>query len=92
MDGEKKTAMGKADKKNDKEYRVIGESFKSREKADMVLKTILKKGFKGSGLMVSGNEFVILFGTFPTERAAKANAEAIQNAGFKASIMENFCG
>ena len=71
-----------------KEYKVIGERFKSKEKANSSLEKAFEKGFKNAGLLVQGNEFVILYGTYNTEQIAKANAEAVKKQGFVASIAE----
>lgn len=70
------------------EYKVIGEKFKKKENANEKLQEIAKKGFKSAGLMVQGDEFAVLYGTYATEKTAKANVAAITDAGFKAEIME----
>lgn len=67
-------------------YKVIGKHFKSKEEANNAIREVFKKGFKSTGLCVRGNEFVILFGSYDTEAAAKANLDAIKKAGFTAEI------
>lgn len=69
-------------------YKVIGEGFRGKSEAGKRLKEISRKGFKDAGLMVRGDKFVILFGTYGNEHMAKANAEAIVKAGFEAQIAE----
>lgn len=76
----------KEDTKQIKEYKIIGDKFKDKTKANEELKQIFSKGFKGAGLMIQENEFVILFGTYATEQIAKANLAAVQKAGFTAGI------
>lgn len=71
-----------------KEYKVIGKGFKSKSEANTELKKVFEKGFKSAGLMVQGNEFVILFGTYTTAQIAKANAAAVEKAGFTATVTE----
>lgn len=71
-----------------KEYKVIGKSFKDKSEANTEIKKVFEKGFKSAGLMVRGNEFVILFGTYTTAQIAKANAAAIEKAGFTATVAE----
>lgn len=81
-----KKATVKAQKKAG-EYKVIGEGFQEKSEAGNRLKEVSRKGFKDAGLMVRDDEFVILFGTYGNEHMAKANAEAIDKAGFKAQIV-----
>lgn len=69
------------------EYKVIGEGSRKKSEAGKRLKEVSRKGFKDAGLMVRGDEFVILFGTFGNEHMAKANAEAIAKAGFETQIV-----
>lgn len=71
-----------------KEYKVTGKSFKDKSEANTELKEVFKKGFKSAGLMVQGSEFVILFGTYTTAKIAKANAAAVEKAGFTATVAE----
>lgn len=75
-------------KKEVKEYKVIGKSLKSKTEANAELREVFKKGFKSAGLMVQGGEFVILFGTYTTAQIAKANAAAVEKAGFTATVTE----
>lgn len=78
----------KEDTKQIKEYKIIGDKFKDKTKANEVLKQVFSKGFKGTGLMIQENGFVILFGTYATEQIAKANLAVVQKAGFTAEIVE----
>lgn len=71
-----------------KEYKVTGKGFKSKSEANTELKKVFEKGFKSAGLMVQGSEFVILFGTYTTAQIAKANAAAVEKAGFTATVTE----
>lgn len=71
-----------------KEYKVTGKGFKNKSEANTELKKVFEKGFKSAGLMVQGNEFVILFGTYTTVQIAKANAAAVEKAGFTATVTE----
>lgn len=70
------------------EYKVLGDKFKEKKAAQEVLAAIHGKGFKGTGLMVKGTEFIILYGTYKTLAIANANAAAITKAGFKAAVEE----
>ncbi|MCI8483515.1 MAG: hypothetical protein HFH41_04160 [Lachnospiraceae bacterium] len=87
MAAEKKSVAKEIDKQSS-EYRVVGGKFKNKAEANTALKEIFKKGFKNAGLMVLGNEFVVLFGTYNTAYAAEMNAEAVKKAGFKSEILE----
>lgn len=69
-------------------YKVIGEHFKNKNKANNAIKEIHKKGFKCAGLCVRKNEFVILFGSYDTAAMARANLAAIKTAGFTAEIEQ----
>ena len=69
------------------EYRVVGEKFKNKQEAYAELKKVFKKGFHKAGFIIQGNEFAILFGTYATEKIAKANVVAVQKAGFKAEVI-----
>lgn len=71
-----------------KEYKVTGKSFKDKSEANTELKKVFEKGFKSAGLMVRGNEFVILYGTYTTAQVAKANAAAVEKVGFEATVAE----
>lgn len=71
-----------------KEYKVTGKGFRSKSEANTQLKKVFEKGFKSAGLMVQGNEFVILFGTYTTAQIAKANEAAVEKAGFTATVTE----
>lgn len=73
--------------KRGKEYKVIGDRFAGKHDAEEKIKEVSQKGFKSAGLMVQGGEFVVLFGTYDNEQAAKKNAEAIAGAGFAAEII-----
>ena len=83
----KKATVTKEETKQAKEYKITGESFKSKEEANTELKKAFAKGFKKAGLMVRGREFMVLFGTYTMEQIAKANAEAIKKAGFDVQII-----
>lgn len=84
----KRTIKAKEGTKQIKEYKITGDKFKDKTKANEELKQIFSKGFKSAGLMIQDNEFVILFGTYETEQIAKANLEAVLKAGFTAKIEE----
>ena len=71
-----------------KEYKIIGENIKKKKQAEKKLAETFSKGFKGARLIVSGNEFMILFGTYKTEQMAKDSVAAIKKAGITASIMK----
>lgn len=73
-------------KKEVKEYKVIGKTFESKLAAMTELKEVFKKGFKNAGLMVRGNKFVILFGSYPTERIAQNNVAAIKKMGITVEV------
>lgn len=90
MTAEKKETTAKKDtaEKQIKAYKVTGKKLKSKTEANKELKEVFKKGFKNAGLMVQGDEFVILFGTYPTEQIAKANAEAVKKSGFTVAVEE----
>lgn len=88
MAATKNATAAKETKKQAKEYKVTGKRFKNKSKANTELKEVFKKGFKSAGLMVQGSEFVILFGTYTTAQTAKANAAAIEKAGFTAAVTE----
>lgn len=88
MAAAKNAEITKKEKKQTKEYKVIGKRFTDKAKANTELKDVFKKGFKGAGLMVAGNEFVILFGTYTTEQIANANKAAVEKAGFVVEIAE----
>lgn len=88
MAAAKNAEKTKVEKKQTKEYKLIGRRFKDKTKAKAELKEVFKKGFKGAGLMVAGDEFVILFGAYTTEQIAIANKEAVEKAGFVAEIAE----
>ena len=69
-------------------YKVIGDSFKTKREAQNAIREAHKKGFKGTGLVVIGAEFVTLFGSYETAESARANLEVITTAGFNAEIAE----
>ncbi|MDE6567917.1 MAG: hypothetical protein K2K70_09350 [Lachnospiraceae bacterium] len=78
----------KKSKKQENKFKVTGKKLKNKSEATVELEEIFKKGFKSAGLMVQGNEFVILFGTYTTEQSAKKNLAAIKTAGFTAQIEQ----
>lgn len=86
MEAAKNATAEKAESKKVKSYKVTGERFKSKKNAAEKLRKVHEKGFKSAGLMVAGNEFVILFGTYATEQDARVNAEAISGKGFRAEV------
>lgn len=88
MAAAKNATAAKEATKQAKEYKVTGKSFKSKQEANTELKKVFEKGFKSAGLMVRGNEFVILYGTYTTAQVAKANAAAVEKAGFTATVAE----
>lgn len=88
MAATRNTTMGKEVKKQAKEYKVIGDRFRNKKEAKEALRKVFDKGFKGVGLMIEGNEFIILFGTYTTEEIVKVNLEEIIKAGFAAAIKE----
>lgn len=88
MAAAKNATAAKEATKQAKEYKVTGKSFKSKQEANTELKKVFEKGFKSAGLMVQGNEFVILYGTYTTAQVAKANAAAVEKAGFTATVAE----
>ena len=67
-------------------YNVIGKRYESAREAHSAVREAYKKGFKSTGLCVKAGEFAVLFGTYETEAAAKANLSAILKAGFDAEI------
>lgn len=83
-----KNATAKEAKKQVKEYKVTGKRFKSKQEANKEISKAFEKGFKSAGLMVQKNEFVVLFGTYATEQIAKANAAAVEKAGFSVTVTE----
>lgn len=88
MAAAKNATAAKEAAKPAKEYKVTGKGFKSKSEANTELKKVFEKGFKSAGLMVRGSEFVILFGTYTTAQIAKANAAAVEKAGFTATVTE----
>lgn len=88
MAAAKNATAAKEATKQAKEYKVTGKSFKGKQEANTELKKVFEKGFKSAGLMVRGNEFVILYGTYTTAQVAKANAAAVEKAGFTATVAE----
>ncbi len=88
MATEKKVIIEKSVKKEGAAYKVVGDKFSSKKKAEELLKKAIEKGFKGAGLMVMGTDFIVLFGTYGTLPIAKANMEAVKKSGFNAGIME----
>ena len=77
---------GEREAKKELAYRVIGKRFESMREAHSAVREAHKKGFKSTGLCVKAGEFVVLFGTYEAEAAAKANLSAILKAGFDAEI------
>jgi septal ring-binding cell division protein DamX len=67
-------------------YKLIGQRTKSKDEANSAIREAHKKGFRSAGLMVKGEEFVVLFGTYATSAAARANLEAVKAAGFEVEI------
>lgn len=88
MAAEKKATIEKSVKKAAKEYKVVGDKFESKKKAEELLKKAAEKGFKGAGLIVQGTDFRILFDTYGTLPIAEANMESVKKSGFNAEIME----
>lgn len=68
------------------QYRIIGKAFREKQEAVKELADIRKKGFKSAGLMVRGNNFVILFGTYPTEQIAEKGVAVIKKMGIAAEV------
>ena len=71
-----------------KKYKVIGERFSSKAEAMAYLDKVFEKWRMGARLLVQGNEFVVLYGTYETKLFAEASVEAIKEQGFAATIME----
>lgn len=88
MAAEKKITIEKSVKKTVKEYKVVGDKFSNKKKAEELLKKALEKGFKGAGLIVQGSDFMVLFGNYGTLPIAEANVEAVRKSGFNAEIIE----
>ena len=77
---------GEREAKKELAYRVSGTGSERRRGAHSGVGGAKKKGFKSTGLCVKAGEFVVLFGTYEAEAAAKANLSAILKAGFDAEI------
>lgn len=86
--GNETTQEANTEPKKKEAYRVVGKSFKSKADANDAIREAHKKGYKGTGLYVKDNEFVLLFGTYESAADARANLEAVKTAGFDDAKIE----
>lgn len=87
MVADKKVNTFKETKKMEGGYKVVGDRFTSKREAKEALQKAFGKGFKGTGLLVQEDKFVVLFGTYATAGEARASAEAVKAAGLAAEVF-----
>ena len=83
------TQETKTEVKKAETYKIIGKGYKDKIEANKAIREAHKKGFRNTGLCVRGNEFVLLFGTYDTTQTARANLDAIKEAGFTDTKIEH---
>lgn len=86
--GNETTQEANTESKKKATYKVVGKSFKSKTEANDAVREAHKKDYKGTGLCVKDNEFVLLFGTYESAADARANLEAVKTAGFDDTKIE----
>lgn len=86
--GNETTQEANTEPKKKATYKVVGKSFESKTEANDAVREAHKKDYKGTGLYVKDNEFVLLFGTYESAADARANLEAVKAAGFDDAKIE----
>ena len=86
--GNKTTQEANTETKKKEVYKVVGKSFKGKTEANNAVREAHQKGYKGTGLYVKDDEFVLLLGTYESAADARANLEAVKTAGLNDAKIE----